>query len=614
MQLARRWQQRNTGFQPVRPAGFQPADSTQCAAPNGEPILRAGSPHDAQAGSLCYGKGASPQLHGYGLGSQRASTHRYDWLRLALTALIVAFALVPLAHGAEPVEVKIGVLPGLKFDVQRFAVAPGSEVKIVLRNPDQMIHNLVITKPSARMEVVMGALALGAEGPAKNFVPDSPKVLWHTRALNPGETQELKFNAPKEEGVYPYVCTFTGHGVVMYGAMYVTTKPLPPLEGDPNLPPAAPAIADASDHSHHALDKPVVSRTFLPDCGPAAIAVGLPGGQSYCFDAGLCRLRYAWRGGFVDNTEHWSGKGEAMGKVVGRIYYRAPGFAPLRIGENNQPAMRWRGYQMREGYPQLEYTVDGVLVRETPRALTGASGLEFTYEIESGSQPVYYVTDPEGGASFTSSVGKWDKGVLSLTAAEAKHFTLKVIERPGVEPLLYLSMNDLVFPNKKDPAPGVVGRAFTPGGTDGKPKGVLDTGIKLGDLVPTGGTIMLWCQPAAGTGGAVLGVNGTPLVEAGNGGDAKADLRWMHLAVTFDARASSWFTSGIAPSTVGPPLEAKLLEGTLTIGSAGEGPVFKGLIDEVRIYDRVLPASEIKAMYLRERAHLPTSQWRFPRE
>src|SRR3954453_2886035 len=102
---------------------------------------------------------------------------------------LVLFALLGIARAGEPVEVKIGVLPGLKFDVQRFAVAPGSEVKIVLRNPDQMIHNLVITKPGARMEVVLAALALGAEGPAKNFVPESPKVLWHTRALNPGETQ-----------------------------------------------------------------------------------------------------------------------------------------------------------------------------------------------------------------------------------------------------------------------------------------------------------------------------------------------------------------------------------------------------------------------------------------
>ncbi|HEV7405829.1 MAG TPA: LamG-like jellyroll fold domain-containing protein [Chthoniobacteraceae bacterium] len=511
------------------------------------------------------------------------------------------------AFAAEPVEVKIGVLPGLKFDVQRFAVAPGGEVKIVLRNPDQMIHNLVITKPGARMEVVLAALALGADGPAKNFVPDSPKVLFHTRALNPGETQELKFNAPKEEGVYPYVCTFTGHGVVMYGAMYVTTKPLPPLEGDPNLPPAAPAIADASDHSHHALDKPVVSRTFLPDCGPAAIAVGLPGGQSYCFDAGLCRLRYAWRGGFVDNTEHWNGKGEAMGKVVGRIYYRAPDFAPVRIGNNDQPAMRWRGYQMRDGYPQLEYTVDGALVRETAHAPAGGSGLEFTYEIEAGEQPVSYVTNPEGGASFTSSAGQWEKGVLTLTPVEAKHFTLKLTERPGVEPLLYWSMNDLVFANKKDPAPGVVGRAFTPGGTDGKPKGVLDTGVRLTDLVKTGGTVMLWWRA---TGDQVE----APIFSVGGGsiygftGPKGYDSEWQHLVFTLSEQGIQTFSVGLADSPERKSLTSGLPEGTLCIGSAGDKSFLKGLIDEVRIYDRVLPPAEIKAIYDREAAHLSENQ------
>jgi azurin len=518
------------------------------------------------------------------------------------------FVLLGLAHAAEPVEVKIGVLPGLKFDVQRFAVPPGSEVKIVLRNPDQMIHNLVITKPGARMEVVLAALALGAEGPAKNFVPDSPKVLWHTRALNPGETQELKFNAPKEEGVYPYVCTFTGHGVVMYGAMYVTTKPLPPLESDPNLPPAAAAIADASDHSHHALEKPVVSRTFLPDCGPAAIAVGLPGGQSYCFDAGLCRLRYAWRGGFIDNTAHWSGKGEAMGKVVGRIYYRAPEFAPIRIGSNDQPAMRWRGYQMRDGYPVFEYTVDGALVRETPRALAGGSGLEFSYEIESGSQPVSYVTNPETGASFSSSAGKWDKGVLTLSPEQAKHFTLKLTERPGVEPLLYLSMNDLVFPSKKDPPPGVVGRAFTPGAADGKSKPVLDTGIKISEL-EKGGTVMAWYKLNAGksaTTNQLFSVAGAALCEVEN--QPGEPDEWHHLALTLDRQASHVYLDG----KPGAPAANHALpdgfwqqEGTIVIGSQGN-TFFNGLMDEVRIYDRVLLPAEIKAIFDREEAQRPS--------
>jgi azurin len=535
------------------------------------------------------------------------SPSRFKRINVLLIATLSA--LLAIASGAEPLEVKIGVLPGLKFDVQRFAVAPGSEVKIVLRNPDQMIHNLVVTQPGARLEVVMAALALGADGPAKNFVPDSPKVLFHTRALNPGETQELKFNAPKEEGVYPYVCTFTGHGVVMYGAMYVTTKPLPPLEGDPNLPPAAPVIADASDHSHHVLDKPVVSRTFLPDCGPAAIAVGLPGGQSYCFDAGLCRLRYAWRGGFVDNTEHWSGKGEAMGKVVGRIYYRAPNFAPLRIGSNAQPAMRWRGYEMRDGFPQLEYTVDGVLVRQTARALVGGSGLEFTYEIESGSQPVSYVTNPDGGALFSSSAGQWDKGVLTLTAAEAKRFTLKLTERPGVEPLLYLSMNDLVFANKTDPAPGVVGRAFTPGGTDGKPKGVLDTGIKLADVVKTGGTVMLWWK-ATGT------QTESPILSCGRDiffgvhqeQDAELDSRWNHVAITLSEQGSQDFHAGVAVNPSPNRIHLSEIEGTLCIGSLGEKSFLKGLIDEVRIYDRVLSSAEIKAIFDREASSLTQSQ------
>src|SRR4051812_11719644 len=63
------------------------------------------------------------------LRSQRAaSTPQYDWLRLCCVLLMSAScALLPVAQAAEPVEVKIGVLPGLKFDVQRFAVAPGSE-------------------------------------------------------------------------------------------------------------------------------------------------------------------------------------------------------------------------------------------------------------------------------------------------------------------------------------------------------------------------------------------------------------------------------------------------------------------------------------------------------
>ena len=46
--------------------------------------------------------------------------------------------------------------------------------------------------------------------------------------------------------------------------------------------------------------RPQVQRIFLPDASPAAIAVALPGDLSFCFDASECRLRYVWKGGFID--------------------------------------------------------------------------------------------------------------------------------------------------------------------------------------------------------------------------------------------------------------------------------------------------------------------------
>jgi azurin len=522
--------------------------------------------------------------------------------------LLLALCIVS-ARAQEPVVVKMTALPGLKFDQTRFAVTPGAKVTIELQNPDQMIHNLVITAPGAREEIVAAALALGAEGPAKNFIPDSKKVLWHTPALNPGETTQLNFTAPALEGVYPYVCTSMGHGFIMYGAMYVTTKPLPPLEKDPNVPPAMAAVTDASDFSNATLDRIVVSRTFLPDCGPAAIAVGLPGGHSYVFDAGLCRLRYAWKGGFVDNKAHWSGKGEAFGKVLGRIYYRAPGAALIRIGNaEEEPAARWRGYDMAKDGPTFRYTLNGCEVRETPRRLEKGSGIVFSYAIASNGAPVYLVADPNGGAEFTSTAGTWNNGVLTLTSEQAAHFTLTMTERPGIEPLQYWSMNDLVFQNRKDPSPGVVGRAFTPGGTDGKKPALLATGINL-NAIRAGGTLMAWVRLTNPTKPDASDTSLEPIFSVGDapggtllGVNLNSD-QWTHLAITIDAqehvRASFW---GEAPA--GHEVRLPAGDGEIYVGSVGGKRFLRGLLDEVRIYDRVLSSEEIRRIQAREAAHL----------
>jgi hypothetical protein len=58
-------------------------------------------------------------------------------------------------------------------------------------------------------------------------------------------------------------------------------------------------------------------RMFMPGASPAAIAVALPGQDSLCWDAGQCRFRYAWSGGFVDNQVLLEGQRQWAGETAG---------------------------------------------------------------------------------------------------------------------------------------------------------------------------------------------------------------------------------------------------------------------------------------------------------
>ena len=64
-------------------------------------------------------------------------------------------------------------------------------------------------------------MAASPDGLSKDFVPDSPKVLFHTKLLNPDTSETIRFNAPFKPGEYPYICSFPGHWVIMRGIMTV---------------------------------------------------------------------------------------------------------------------------------------------------------------------------------------------------------------------------------------------------------------------------------------------------------------------------------------------------------------------------------------------------------
>jgi len=334
---------------------------------------------------------------------------------------------------AQDTTLTIKAIAGLQYDLPRIVIRPGVQLRLKVDNYDDMAHNLVITRPGARERVVTAALNLGEAAARLQYVPRMPDVLAHTPMIEPGRSETITWQVPTQEGIYPYVCTYPGHGLIMYGVVYVTRRPenLPPLAEDKNLA----AYAKNTGMHHHEVAAhpyptrlPVLYRTFMPDCGPAAIAVGLPGNQSYCWDAGTCRLRYAWSGGFVDMNDHWTGKGNKLTHVVGDIYYRDGAGFPLRVGDQMgaAPVVHFQGYRLVERYPEFRYLVDGVEVRELIRPATNGRGLVRRFSVANATKPLSFVCKAGDGVRWQASAGTMKDGMLRLPAG-VKTFTVTML-------------------------------------------------------------------------------------------------------------------------------------------------------------------------------------------
>ncbi len=165
-------------------------------------------------------------------------------------------------------------------------------------------------------------------------------------------------------------------------------------------------------------DRAEVLRTFMPDAGTKAIAVGYPGEVSLAFSADQCRTAYAWAGNFLDASPVWNNRGGAPAKLLGQRFWTAPAGHPWGlttnakvppdfIGRARNPAfgtplpleparvyegpmaVQFDGYSRdKDGRPTFRYRLDEtgkgavVDVAETPRPLKGslANGLARKFE------------------------------------------------------------------------------------------------------------------------------------------------------------------------------------------------------------------------------------------
>lgn len=126
--------------------------------------------------------------------------------------------------GVAIISIKPGATNPMTYDVTTFTVKSGQQVKITFTN-DSVVplqHNLCICKPGSKDAMMAAALKIMTDpnGLAKGFIPETPDILWHTKLVNPKESQTLEFTAPAP-GDYPYLCTFPGHTALMNGVMKV---------------------------------------------------------------------------------------------------------------------------------------------------------------------------------------------------------------------------------------------------------------------------------------------------------------------------------------------------------------------------------------------------------
>ncbi|HEY1083204.1 MAG TPA: plastocyanin/azurin family copper-binding protein, partial [Prosthecobacter sp.] len=124
----------------------------------------------------------------------------------------------PAAGAAEAaaITIKPDTANPLAYDLKEFTVKAGQKVKLTFNNTHPAVpqmHNIVIGAPGSKDKLMSLAMQMASspDGMAKGYVPDAPEILFHTKLLQPNQTEVLEFTAPAA-GAYPYLCTFPGHG------------------------------------------------------------------------------------------------------------------------------------------------------------------------------------------------------------------------------------------------------------------------------------------------------------------------------------------------------------------------------------------------------------------
>lgn len=120
-------------------------------------------------------------------------------------------------------RITIETAGNLSFATRSLHAQPGELIEFKLVNPDVVPHNWALLKPGTleRVGKLSNQLISNPEAAIRHYIPDTSDVLAYTNIVLPKDEFIIYFNAPKEPGRYPYLCTFPGHWLVMNGELIV---------------------------------------------------------------------------------------------------------------------------------------------------------------------------------------------------------------------------------------------------------------------------------------------------------------------------------------------------------------------------------------------------------
>ena len=168
--------------------------------------------------------------------------------------------------------------------------------------------------------------------------------------------------------------------------------------------------------------RPLVIRTFMPEAGPAAIAVAANDTLHYCWDAGECRLRYIWKGDFIDGYPVWRGNGNGLAKIQGDILLRETR-TPLPYEGGKA---KFLGYKLEKGLPTFRYRLGNAEIKEQIRPTKDGNALERSFTVVASTAPQELTFTPSEHVSYSSKDGSWDGNVLKINTNRTGRFTVTI--------------------------------------------------------------------------------------------------------------------------------------------------------------------------------------------